>query len=88
MDYKENQVINARNRYGKIVTGVVLEKCEYPDHWWVRMEQDGRPEVTIFSVSDLDMWNMEEKSCVCGATSTYYPAPPSGHAYYCELRAF
>lgn len=89
MKYQINQVVKIQNKFGSVVSGVILELCDFPDspHWWVKIEEPGHTEVSVFSKESLDEWNKEVKECVCGAYSAHYPNPAPGHAVYCETIA-
>ena len=74
MKYTNDQKVKIKDSNDNFVMGMILQPAEFgnlEDTYWVKYEDVGHQEVSIFTESTLDRWNDSGtvSKCVCGATA-------------------
>jgi hypothetical protein len=75
---KVGDFVKVKNGRGQLVGAEVIQFAS-ENMWWVKYQEDGFVEVTIFQEDDLFKWI--DRKCTCGSASVRHP----GHSYYCDL---
>lgn len=87
MIYKDNDEVMVENSQGITVKGVVISKSDFPsvdELYWVRYQDNGHEEVSLFTEASLNQWNTRGV-CTCGTNKLKIS---DRHSHWCDSNYF